>query len=123
MSDHAGKICQLFLIYPPLDGPVEPDPIASPLSTGGEAMSYRAMALVAASLLFATQSYSQTAQSDRMGGGGGGKGAAGVTTVKSGKSNTNDRMGGGGAKGAASVQTGAAKKKCGRTYDPVQACE
>ena len=38
---------------------------------------------------------------DRMGGGGGGKGAAGVTTVKSGKSNTSDRMGaGGGGKGA-----------------------
>ena len=38
---------------------------------------------------------------DRMGGGGGGKGAAGVTTVKSSKSNTSDRMGGGGGgKGA-----------------------
>jgi hypothetical protein len=59
-------------------------------------MPYRAMALVAASLLFATQSYAQTAQSDRMGGGGGGKGAAGVTTVKGAKSNSSDRMGGGG---------------------------
>jgi hypothetical protein len=38
---------------------------------------------------------------DRMGGGGGGKGAAGVTTVKSSKSNSSDRMGGGGGgKGA-----------------------
>jgi hypothetical protein len=37
----------------------------------------------------------------RMGGGGGGKGAAGVTTVKSSKSNTSNRMGGGsGGKGA-----------------------
>ena len=64
-------------------------------------MPYRAMSLVAASLSFATQCYSQTAQSDRMGGGGGGKGAAGVTTVKSSKSNNSDRMGGGGGgKGA-----------------------
>jgi hypothetical protein len=41
---------------------------------------------------------------DRMGGGGGGKGAAGVTTVNSSKSNSSDRMGGGGGgtgKGAA----------------------
>jgi hypothetical protein len=58
------------------------------------------MALVAASLLLATPSWSQTAQSDRMGGGGG-KGAAKATTVKSSKSNTSDRMGGGGGgKGA-----------------------
>jgi hypothetical protein len=39
--------------------------------------------------------------SDRMGGGGGGKGAAGVTTVSGSKSNSSDRMGGGGGgKGA-----------------------
>jgi hypothetical protein len=64
-------------------------------------MPYRAMALVAASLLFATQSHSQTTQSDRMGAGGGGKGAVGVTTVNSSKSNSSDRMGaGGGGKGA-----------------------
>jgi hypothetical protein len=39
--------------------------------------------------------------SDRMGGGSGGKGAVGVTTVQSSKSNSSDRMGGGGGgKGA-----------------------
>jgi uncharacterized protein YdeI (BOF family) len=65
------------------------------------------MALVAASLLSATQCYAQTGtnsdKSDtaRMGGGGGGKGAVGVTTVKGAKSNSSDRMGGGGGgKGA-----------------------
>jgi hypothetical protein len=66
-------------------------------------MSYRILALVAASLLFATQSHSQTTQSDRMGGGGGGKGAAGVTVVTGSKSNSSDRMGGGaGTKAGAS---------------------
>jgi hypothetical protein len=75
-----------------------------------DAMSYRLLtvALMAASFAFATQSTAETVvksgksnSSDRMGGGGGGKGAAGVTTVKSGKSNSSDRMGGGGGgKGA-----------------------
>jgi uncharacterized protein YdeI (BOF family) len=86
-------------------------------------MRYRAMALVAASLLLATLCYAETTNintgksntSDRMGGGGGGKGAAGVTTVKSSKSNTSDRMGGGGGgKGAAGVTSNPdqpAKKK------------
>jgi hypothetical protein len=65
------------------------------------------VALMASSLAFASLSYATTVKSgksnssDRMGGGGGGKGAAGVTTVKSGKSNSSDRMGGGGGgKGA-----------------------
>jgi hypothetical protein len=80
------------------------------------------VALMASSVAFASLSnlsYAQTAtgsdkgaaqlnpqpeppgRSKRMGGGGGGKGAAGVTTVKSGKSNSSDRMGGGGGgKGA-----------------------
>jgi hypothetical protein len=75
-----------------------------------DAMSCRLLivALMAASVAFATQSGAETViksgksnSSDRMGGGGGGKGAAGVTTVKSGKSNSSDRMGGGGGgKGA-----------------------
>jgi hypothetical protein len=75
-----------------------------------DAMSCRLLtvALMAASIVFATQSGAETViksgksnSSDRMGGGGGGKGAAGVTTVKSGKSNSSDRMGGGGGgKGA-----------------------
>jgi hypothetical protein len=86
-------------------------------------MPYRAMALVAASFLFATQSCAEPTthgsrsngsektqtkqpggtarvtvtgsgtQAKRMGGGGGGKGAAGVTTVKSNKSNTSDGIG------------------------------
>ncbi len=59
-------------------------------------MSYRVMALVAASLLLATESYSQTAQSDRMGGGGGGKGATQrAKNLNTSRSNV-DRMGGGG---------------------------
>lgn len=67
-------------------------------------MPYRAIALVAAGLLLATQCCAEPAvgtrksNTDRMGGGGGGKGAAGVTTVKSSKSNSSDRMGGGGGK-------------------------
>jgi hypothetical protein len=75
-----------------------------------DAMSCRLLtvALMASSIVFATQSHAETViksgksnSSDRMGGGGGGKGAAGVTTVKSGKSNSSDRMGGGGGgKGA-----------------------
>ena len=67
-------------------------------------MPYRAMALVAASLLFATQCYAETTTvkssksntSDRMGGGGGGKGAVGKTSVRPGVTNTTtggDRMG------------------------------
>jgi hypothetical protein len=73
-------------------------------------MSYRLLtvALMASSFVFATQSGAETVvksgksnSSDRMGGGGGGKGAAGVTAVKSSKSNTSNRMGGGGGgKGA-----------------------
>jgi hypothetical protein len=67
-----------------------------------------AVALMASSIALAGLSYAETTvksgksnSSDRMGGGGGGKGAAGVTTVKSGKSNSSDRMGGGGGgKGA-----------------------
>jgi hypothetical protein len=81
------------------------------------------VALMASSVAFANLSHAQTAKgtdkmggagaaqlnpqpeppgsTKRMGGGGGGKGAAGVTTVKSGKSNSSDRMGGGGGgKGA-----------------------
>jgi hypothetical protein len=91
-------------------GPMAPQPIASSVSTKEDVMSYRLLivALMAASVGFATQSYAETTvkssksnTSDRMGGGGGGKGAAGLTTVKSGKSNTSDRMGGGGGgKGA-----------------------
>jgi hypothetical protein len=73
-----------------------------------DAMSYRLLtvALITAGAVFATQAYAQLTfnpggTSDRMGGGGGGKGAAGVTTVKSSKSNSSDRMGGGGGgKGA-----------------------
>ena len=67
------------------------------------------VALVAAGAMLATQASAQLTlnpggTSDRMGGGGGGKGAAGVTTVKSAKSNSSDRMGGGGGgKGAAGV--------------------
>jgi hypothetical protein len=72
-------------------------------------MPYRAMALVAASLLFATQSYAETAvkssksnSSERMGGGGGGKGAAGVTTrgPRGGVAAVGRMGGGGGGKGA-----------------------
>jgi hypothetical protein len=73
-------------------------------------MSYRLLlgALMASSVAFATPSCAETVvksgksnTSDRMGGGGGGKGAAGVTAVKSSKSNSSDRMGGGGGgKGA-----------------------
>jgi hypothetical protein len=77
-------------------------------------MSYRLLtvALVTAGAVFATQAYAQLTinpggTSDRMGGGGGGKGAAGVTAVKSSKSNTSDRMGGGGGgKGAAGLTSG-----------------
>ena len=64
------------------------------------------IALITAGAVLATQAHAQLtvspgATSDRMGGGGGGKGAAGVMTVKSSKSNTSDRMGGGGGgKGA-----------------------
>jgi hypothetical protein len=65
------------------------------------------VALITAGTLLATQSWAaknlNTSRSnvDRMGGGGGAKGAAGVTTVKSSKSNSSDRMGGGGGgKGA-----------------------
>ena len=66
-------------------------------------MSYRLLtvALITAGAVFATQSY---AQSDRMGGGGGGKGAAGMTTVKSSKSNSSDRRMGGGGGGKGAVQ-------------------
>jgi hypothetical protein len=82
--------------------------------TKEDAMSYRLLTvtLITAGAVFATQAYAQltinppgSSPSDRMGGGGGGKGAAGVTTVKSSKSNTSDRMGGGGGKGAAGVTT------------------
>ena len=63
------------------------------------------VSLMIAFAMSATQSIAQMTppggSSDRMGGGGGGKGAAGVTTVKSSKSNSSDRMGGGGGgKGA-----------------------
>jgi hypothetical protein len=80
------------------------------------------VALMASTVAFANLSHAQTAKGSdkmgggavqlnpqpeppgstkRMGGGGGGKGAAGVTAVKSSKSNTSDRMGGGGGgKGA-----------------------
>jgi hypothetical protein len=69
---------------------------------------YLTVALMASSVAFANLSYAATTvksgksnSSDRMGGGGGGKGAAGVTTVKGSKSNSSDRMGGGGGgKGA-----------------------
>jgi hypothetical protein len=76
-------------------------------------MSYRLLtvSLITAAAVLVTQSYVpaeaaknlNTSRSNiyRMGGGGGGKGAAGVTTVKSSKSNSSDRMGGGGGgKGA-----------------------
>ena len=71
---------------------------------------YLTVALMASSVAFVNLSYAQMTlpggTSDRMGGGGGGKGAAGVTTVKSSKSNTSDRMGGGGGgKGAAGMTT------------------
>ena len=90
-------------------------------------MPYRAMALVAASVMMLSGSAlaqkepttdsknlnSSRSNVDRMGGGGGGKGAAGVT-VKSGKSNTSDRMGaGGGGKGA--VQLNPQPEPPGRT--------
>jgi hypothetical protein len=69
------------------------------------------VALMASSVAFANLSYAETTvksgksnSGDRMGGGGGGKGAAGVTTVKGSKSNSSDRMGGGGGgKGAAQL--------------------
>jgi hypothetical protein len=77
-------------------------------------MRYRAMALVAASLLFATQCYAavklNTSRSNiyRAGsttsgghhGGGGGAGAAKSTTLNSSKSNSFRMGGGGGGKGA-----------------------
>ena len=106
-------------------GPAEAETIASPVLTMEDAMSWRLLtvALITAGALLATQAFAQLtvspgtsdrmgggggkgaatskSGSDRMGGGGGGKGAAGVTTVKSSKSNSSDRMGGGGGgKGA-----------------------
>jgi hypothetical protein len=106
----------------PHDGPQQSEPVASPVSTKEDAMSYRLLtgSLMIAAAVLATQSIAQTTTppgssaagvtavkssksntSDRMGGGGGGKGAAGVTAVKSSKSNTSNRMGGGGGgKGA-----------------------
>jgi hypothetical protein len=73
-----------------------------------EAMPYRAMALVAASLLFATQADAaknlNSSRSNIYGAGsttsGGGAGAAKPTTVNSSKSNNFRMGGGGGGKGA-----------------------
>jgi hypothetical protein len=73
-----------------------------------EAMPYRAMALVAASLLFATQCYAavklNTSRSNIYRAGsttsGGGTGAAKSATINSSKSNTFRMGGGGGGKGA-----------------------
>jgi hypothetical protein len=84
-------------------------------------MSYRLLtaALMAASVVFATQSYAEPVNTSRSNKlkqttQPSGDSAAGVTTVKSSKSNTSDRMGGGGG-GKGAVQLNPQPEPPGKT--------